>query len=76
MAKKSVITTGTFREPTIDSFLRASLDEMETIRSGLLSQRGELLDRRAYLASAIKSIDSDLEIIDSTLLMIDASRKN
>jgi hypothetical protein len=34
--------------PTIENILRANLDEMETIRTGLAQQQLELLNRRGY----------------------------
>jgi hypothetical protein len=61
--------------PVVDDVLRMNMDEMETIRRDLAQQQLELLNRRGYLASAIKQIDEHLEIINNTLRMIEANQR-
>jgi hypothetical protein len=61
--------------PAVDDVLRMNMDEMETIRRDLAQQQLELLNRRGYLASAIKQIDEHLEIINNTLRMIEANQR-
>jgi hypothetical protein len=64
-----------FKLPTVENILHTNADEMESIRASLAQQQLELLNRRGYLAGAIKSIDEHLDIINNTLRMIEANQR-
>ena len=64
-----------FKLPTVENILETNAEEMETFRGHLAHQQLELLDRRGFLANAIKRIDEHLAIINETLRMIEANQR-